>query len=120
MDGFKRYRGARDHCKTHGQNWRLRSRPEVVAHLRLHIHGHDSILVLIPHSDIAPTSTRMQEVRHAVATAGQRPTIPADCPTALAHLMRECWHPVRARTSARAWKRPCVVALYACACDLPD
>jgi hypothetical protein len=35
-----------------------------------------------------------QDVRHAVATAGERPPIPPDCPTPLAHLLRECWHPL--------------------------
>jgi hypothetical protein len=35
-----------------------------------------------------------QDVRHAVATAGERPPIPPDCPAPLASLLRECWHPL--------------------------
>ena len=36
--------------------------------------------------------SNFQDVRHAVATAGERPPIPPDCPPALAQLLRDCWH----------------------------
>ena len=38
--------------------------------------------------------SNFEDVRHAVATAGERPPIPADCPASFAQLLRDCWHPI--------------------------
>jgi len=38
--------------------------------------------------------SNFQDVRHAVASAGERPPIPPDCPPALAQVLRDCWQPL--------------------------
>ncbi|KAJ1471623.1 kinase-like domain-containing protein, partial [Baffinella frigidus] len=38
--------------------------------------------------------SNFQDVRHAVATAGERPAIPAGTAPALSQLLQDCWHPL--------------------------
>jgi hypothetical protein len=37
--------------------------------------------------------SNFQDVRHAVATAGERPPIPAHTPQGIRELLQDCWHP---------------------------